>query len=137
MGMRVLLVVHGLPPRERTGVETHVAALARELARQGATVAVFARECDRGRGRLELRRERSAGVEWCVVNDTHLPRSPREALLPAGIAEAYAAELERFRPEVVHLHHLHKLGLDLAGMARARGIASVCTAHDFFLLAEP
>lgn len=133
----MLLVVHGLPPRERTGVETHVAALARELVRQGAEVCVFAREVDRARPDRDLRRALAEGVEFAVWNDTHVARSPREALLPRGVAALFEAELRRFAPDVVHVHHLHKLGLALAELPRRRAIPSVFTAHDFFLLAEP
>ena len=44
--MRIVQVVHGLPPEYLGGTETYAAALTQELARQGHAVSVFARRAD-------------------------------------------------------------------------------------------
>jgi glycosyltransferase involved in cell wall biosynthesis len=135
--MRIALVAHGLPPHERTGVESYVAALARELARSGHRVAVFAprRGPDAGRGldapHLALRNERRDGydVTWLALGEP--PHDARERCETPGAAAAFATFLEREQPEVVHFHHLAKLGFGLIDVAAARGIATLLTAHDF------
>jgi glycosyltransferase involved in cell wall biosynthesis len=130
--MRVALVVHGLPPRERTGVETHVAALAEALARAGAEVLVLAVRKDRDLPHLAERRERRNGysVDWLVVNDP--PRDVLAEAAPPGVAEAVGEWLDREQPDVVHVHHVKGLGWGLFESVSARGIPLVFTAHDFY-----
>jgi NAD(P)-dependent dehydrogenase (short-subunit alcohol dehydrogenase family) len=86
--MRVALIVHGLPPRERTGVETHVAELAEALARAGAEVLVLALRKQVDLPHLAERREPRAGyaVDWLVVNEP--PRDVLAQVSPPGVAEA-------------------------------------------------
>lgn len=129
--MRIALVAHGLPPHERTGVENYVAALARELARSGHRVAVFAPRRGLDAPHLALRNERRDGydVTWLALGEA--PRDTRERSETPGAADAFATFLEREQPEVVHFHHLAKLGFGLIDVAAARGIATLLTAHDF------
>jgi glycosyltransferase involved in cell wall biosynthesis len=42
--------------------------------------------------------------------------------------------LEEVRPDILHIHSLLNLSFDLPGLARARGIPSVATLHDFTLV---
>jgi glycosyltransferase involved in cell wall biosynthesis len=130
--MRICLVVHGFPPVERTGVENYTHALCRALARAGHRVEVFVPRKDPVLADLALRREERGGyaVNWIANN--HDPVNPREALLVPELKSAFAAFLERERPEVVHFHHLIKLGLDLVEVARERGLPTVYTAHDYY-----
>jgi len=130
--MRICLVVHGFPPVERTGVENYTLGLARALARAGHRVEVFVPRKDQKLADLALRREERGGfaVNWIANN--HDPASPREALLVPELEGAFAAFLERERPEVVHFQHLIKLGLGLVDVARERGLPTVYTAHDYY-----
>src|SRR5262249_38052285 len=61
-------------------------------------------------------------------------RSPREELDPPRAGQAFRELLEGLRPELVHFHHLHKLGLSLAHVAARSGLPTVYTAHDWFPL---
>jgi glycosyltransferase involved in cell wall biosynthesis len=130
--MRVALVVHGLPPRERTGVETHVAALAKALGRAGAEVLVLAVRKDCDLPHLAERRERREGynVDWLVVNEP--PRDVLQQAVPPGVAEAVGNWLDREQPDVVHVHHLKGLGWKVLEEVRARGVPLVLTAHDAY-----
>lgn len=130
--MRICLVVHGFPPVERTGVENYTHALCRALVRAGHRVEVFVPRKDAVLADLALRREERGGyaVNWIANN--HDPASPREALLVPELKSAFAAFLERERPEVVHFHHLIKLGLELVDVAKERGLPTVYTVHDYY-----
>lgn len=130
--MRIALVVHGLPPRERTGVENHVAALAVALSRAGAEVLVLAarKECDLPH--LAERRERREGyvVDWLVLNEP--PRDALEEAAPTGVAEAVGEWLDREQPDVVHVHHVKGLGWGVLEAVRGRGLPLVFSAHDYY-----
>lgn len=130
--MRICLVVHGFPPVERTGVENYSLGLCRALARAGHRVEVFVPRRDPNLADLALRREERGGfaVNWITHN--HPPGSAREALLVPELKGAFAAFLDRERPEVVHFQHLIKLGIELVAVARERGLPTVYTAHDYY-----
>lgn len=119
--MRVLLVGHGYPPRENAGTEQHMAALARGLAARGHAVQVLAATRAPGRRQYALLEE--AGVTRIVNN------VPARALAMAErdrAVESLAAQVEaRFRPEIVHVHHLQFLSSDLRFQA-----PTVATLHD-------
>ncbi|MEO6708597.1 MAG: glycosyltransferase, partial [Planctomycetota bacterium] len=130
--MRIALVVHGFPPHECTGVETHVAALAKRLAQRGVEVEVFAPRKDPRAPEFAQRREARDGyhVTWIVAN--HTPRSAAEHLDRPGMAAAFGEFLERTRPALVHFHHVIKLGIGLIEETARRGIPSIYTAHDYY-----
>jgi glycosyltransferase involved in cell wall biosynthesis len=130
--MRICQVVHGFPPLERTGVENYTAGLARALARDGHRVEVFVPRKDPLLADLALRREERQGFAINWITNNHDPQGPREALFVPELETAFAAFLERERPEIVHFQHLIKLGLGLVSVARARGIPTVYTVHDYY-----
>ncbi len=125
-------MVHGFPPLERTGVETHVAALARALARRGVEVEVFAPRTDPTQPEFALRREErdGYGLTWVIANRT--PRSAAEHQDPPGMAQVFGEFLDRERPDLVHFHHAMKLGIGIFHAARRRSIPSVYTVHDYY-----
>lgn len=129
--MRVVLITHGLPPYEYTGVETHVAHSARALAAAGVEVLVLARRSVAGQPHLAERRER-AGDHWVHwLNDAEPTRDAAEAQDPPGVLAAFEDFLERECPDLCHFHHLQGFGPACVEAAQARGIATVFTAHDF------
>ncbi|NOT29353.1 MAG: glycosyltransferase, partial [Planctomycetes bacterium] len=130
--MRICQVVHGFPPVERTGVENYTLGLCRALARAGHRVEVFVPRRDPGLAGLALRREERDGfaVNWITHNNALA--NPREALLVPELKSAFAAFLERERPEVVHFQHLIKLGIGLVEVARTRGLPTIYSAHDYY-----
>jgi glycosyltransferase involved in cell wall biosynthesis len=132
--MRVALVAHGLPPHQRGGVESHTAALARELARAGALVEVFVPRVFAGLTPLAQRREeRHPGEHGYAVTAVNVgavddPAEDGERRL----AEAFGAFLDRERPHVVHFEHLSVLGADAIQEAQRRGIPTIFVAHDWW-----
>jgi len=130
--MRICLVAHGFPPVERTGVEGYTRSLAEALTQAGHRVEVFVPRRDPVLADLALRREERDGyaINWLTHNVA--PETPRQALVMPDVTRAFAAFLERERPEIVHFQHLLKLGLGLVEAAEERGIPCLYTAHDYF-----
>jgi len=130
--MRIVLVVHGFPPHECTGVETHVEALARALARRGLEIEVFSTRADPRAPDFALRSETREGFRLTWVVQNRVPTSAREHAERPGAVLAFGEYLDRVRPDLVHFHHVHKLGIGALEQAVQRGIASLYTAHDYF-----
>lgn len=118
---RLLQVVHGYPPRENAGTEQYAHRLATGLRRRGWEVHTFAPTLAPGRPMWE--RMEAPGVTRYVQN------APWAALRlgPAdpAVDRLYAEVQDRFRPDVVHLHHLHGVSSTLP-----LGAPAVWTLHD-------
>jgi glycosyltransferase involved in cell wall biosynthesis len=129
--VRVLLVVHGYPPEDLGGTETHTATVARLLSERGHDVWVLA-----GRGQ-EDRSSRSIvdGTDGDVaVRRLHVPledRSPYK-LRDGWTRGEFERLLDAVRPDVVHIQHLARLSADLIESARTRSVPTVVTLHDLW-----
>lgn len=130
--VRVLLVIHGYPPRYNAGSEVYTQSLARALAVRHE-VRVFARfedpflacystadESDAGDARVRLR----------VVNN---PES-RDRYRHIEIDAALSRMLDEFQPDVVHVNHVSHLSTSMLAVVAERGIPLVYTLHDFWLM---
>jgi glycosyltransferase involved in cell wall biosynthesis len=107
--MRLLYVVHGFPPRETAGTEQHVAALAAGMAARGHAVQVLA--ATRAPGRTQYSRIQGPGVTWIVNNLVARPLSQAEH--DPGMKRILEEEARRFRPDLVHVHHLQFLSTQI------------------------
>ena len=130
--MRILVVAHAYPPDGCGGTERYAEATARGLAARGHDVSVFA-------GSLEWRPR----FERVVDTSGPLPvvRLHRDDLYfdhwykgaVPRVAQEFEAELDRLRPDVIHLHHWIRLSNDFVRRAAARGIPTVVHLHDLFV----
>jgi len=114
--------------------------LAAELVRRGWDVTVFYAGTTGGRPgvRYDLVETEEQGIRLVgVFNRDHglwdLGHPHREIDDPP-ITAAFAALLDRVRPDVVHFHNLHNLGAALLDEAATRGIRSFFTAHNLWLV---
>ncbi len=139
--MRIAMVSeHASPLATLGGVDAggqnvHVAALATELARQGATVVVHTRRDDAD---LPRRVPLAPGVEVDHVDAGPARELPKDELLP--LMDAFAADLERQwrreRPDVVHAHFWMS-GHAALKAARPLGIPVVQTFHALGVVETP
>src|SRR4051794_9790720 len=120
--MRVLLVVHGLPPELHGGTENAVVTLAGALADLGHTVTILAgSNAHAGSWRSEESEQARPGAE----RGLRLVRLQRDDLyyehwqkaLHPGVSAAFRELLARERPDVVHVHHWVRLSRDLVATA--------------------
>lgn len=128
--MRVLLVVHGYPPHEQSGTELYTSGLAQALARAGHVVAVFA-----GSHSVD-----DPLQEWRHDGDVEIERlaRPRRRLRidysNDGVERSILSTVNRFGPDVVHVHHLLGLTMPLIPLLKERGLPVVLTLHDHWFL---
>ncbi|MCW5852091.1 MAG: glycosyltransferase [Anaerolineae bacterium] len=160
--MRILHVTHQYPPDRRGGVEVYTQALAEAQARQGHTVAVLHGWADRvSTAPLHDQRLKtddwnlSGGAlasnpilshQSSILNPrssilffatTPRPaRHPLEAFIRSfhnpSLDRAFAAWLQDFQPDVVHIQHLKGLSARLPLVAKRLSVPVVYTLHDWW-----
>lgn len=133
--MRVLVIVHGFPPSALGGTEIYAEAHARALLEQGDDVFVLTREADPARPEYAVRTEVRDGLRIASINNTFRDtRSFEETYCNTTIDAAAARLIDGFRPDVAHIHHLTCLSTTIVNRLAERGIPSVLTLHDYWLI---
>ncbi|QDU84305.1 Glycogen synthase [Planctomycetes bacterium Pla163] len=128
--MKILLCVHGYPPELVGGTELSTKRLAAALVRAGHEVVVFAGTLDwEKRGTLEETRD-TDGVRVLRYSRDDLYFDHWHKGRSASVRSAFAAVLERERPDVVHVHHWIRLTRDLIATAARAGVPAVASLHD-------
>jgi len=132
--VRVLFVTASYPPDSVGGVELHVAGLARAMAEEGHEPAVLARTGRSDLAHLQTLTESVDGVPVTRLCNTFEDANSFELLYAhEGIADAFAAELARIKPDIVHVQHLTCLSTLIVDRCRAAGVPTVMTLHDFWM----
>src|SRR5262249_54294240 len=131
--MKVLLVVHHLPPRHVAGTEVSTARLAAALAARHA-VTILATDDD-PRLRQGTVRTRMGGAARAVeLAEPRVVRKPADSWSSPAAESAFASLLAEWRPDVCHFHHLRFLSLGLPAIAKRLGVPTLMTVHDYWLL---
>ncbi len=107
--LRILMIVHGFPPREIAGTEQHVLQLATALKSRGHAVHVLAATRAPGAQQYEIMEE--PGITRVVNNLT--TRRLADGEKDPIIDRIAARVVGRFRPDVVHIHHIQFLSSSL------------------------
>lgn len=131
--MKILQVIHGYPPAYSAGSEVYTQTIARGLRSAGHEVRVFTREDDPFRRDYEVRLGHdpsSGGIKLHLIN---MPRCG-EAYRHDEVDHEFDKILNAFRPDVVHVGHLHHLSTSLVEVAYRRKVPLVYTLHDFWLM---
>jgi GT2 family glycosyltransferase/glycosyltransferase involved in cell wall biosynthesis len=132
--MRILLVVHGVPPEATGGTEIYTADLARALWKRGHDVTVFAREARRDQEEYRVHRDDSSGFPVVRVNHTFRDATSFEHTYRNAAIDAIAGGLlDEARPDVVHVQHFTCLSTGIAAECAARAIPFVLTLNDYWL----
>ncbi len=133
--MRVLQIVHGFPPASSGGTEVYTLALSRALRAAGDEVFVLAREADADRPDLVVRDTVLDGFPVRLVNNLFRHcRSFEESYRSPRIRALAASWLDEVRPEVVHVQHLTGLSTEILPELACRGLPTLLTLHDYWLL---
>lgn len=130
--MRVLLVIHGYPPRYNAGSEVYTQSLARALADRH-DVRVFTRQEDPFLTQFASVDEPDSGdrrVALRIVNNA----ISRDRYRHDGIDTELRRLLDEFPPDIVHVNHVSHLSTTMLRMIRERGVPLVYTLHDFWLM---
>jgi glycosyltransferase involved in cell wall biosynthesis len=131
--MRLLHAIHDFLPRHRAGSEIYALRLCQTLSRRHS-VTVLCAEYDPARrhGSLTWRAHEDLPVVELVNNWAF--SSFEDAHGSPAIATTLEHVLRAVQPDVLHVHNLLNLSLDLPRLAKARGIPTVATLHDFTLV---
>jgi glycosyltransferase involved in cell wall biosynthesis len=138
MARRLLMTAFGW--NDPGGGTTVPRLAAKELARRGWEVTVFhaAVKPAPGQPAYHLAEWEEDGVRLVGVHNRPHGLWDREQPLreldDPPITAAFAAELDRVAPGVVHFHNLHNLGAALIDETAARGIPSWFTTHNYWLI---
>jgi glycosyltransferase involved in cell wall biosynthesis len=131
--MRILHVIHDFLPRHLAGSEIYAFRLCRELGRKHQ-VYVLCAEYDGGR--------RHGSISWRLYEDLPIIEVINNWSFSA-FADSYQSRrlngqldrvLRAVRPDVLHIHNLLNLSMDLPALAKNCGIPSVATLHDYTLV---
>lgn len=132
--MRILHVIHDFLPRHRAGSEIYAWELARAQIASGDEVHLLCAEYDPGRPH--------GALEWRWLDDLPVTELVNNWQF-SDFAETYASPdlgrildhaLDAIQPDILHIHNLLNLSFELPARARALGIPSVATLHEFALL---
>ena len=130
--MRVLHAIHDFLPRHRAGSELYAFHLCQAQAARHE-LAVLCAEYDPSRPHGEVVRREHAGLRVFELVNNWAFGSFEESYRSAIVAKCVEAVLDEFDPELLHVHNLLNLSLELPLLARRRGIPVVATLHDHTL----
>lgn len=103
--LRILMIVHGFPPRETAGTEQHVFQLGTALRERGHAVHVLA--ATRSHGAPQYSVQTLDGVTRVVNNLTTRRLADGES--DPAIDTITAKVVADFQPDIVHVHHIQFL----------------------------
>ena len=131
--MRILQVVHALPPKAWAGTELVTLHLSQALRARGHAVTIVTRIADTDAEEFSVREEWLDGLEVVQVVNNYRKTSTFRLLYDNPFCDIpFLRLLDRLRPDVVHFQHLCHLSVNLLPLAVAWGYPTVLSLHDFF-----
>ena len=132
---RVLLVIHGYPPRYNAGSEIYTQTIAHGLVNKGYSVSVFTRQEDSFLPDYHLNEERDPLCEEVKLYVVNIPRSRyRDRYRHSQVDELFKEILQRESPDLIHINHLNHLSTSIVEKIAEFGIPIIYTLHDFWLI---
>ncbi|MGH9460293.1 MAG: glycosyltransferase family 4 protein [Vicinamibacteria bacterium] len=132
--LRVLQVIHDYLPRHRAGSEIYAQQLSLELQAQGLQVMVLSVEYDASRPHGSLVWRSHEGLPVVELINNWRFSSFDESFRASRVNQQLEHVLRALQPDLLHIHSLLNLSLDLPTIAASLGIRSVATLHDYTLL---
>ena len=130
--MRILFVVHGFVPDRVGGVELHAHYLAAALAARHA-VGVLAWASDPTKPDYALEERRQDGFTTWRLNHRFTDLATFAGIYRnARIDELFEGIVDRWRPDLVHVHHLIGLSAGILERTKGRGLPLVLGLHDYW-----
>ncbi len=134
--MRILQVVHGLPPAANGGTEVYTRDLAVALAsRASDDVAVFTRHAEPYARELSIHPSSAGRAQVFSINNTFQSCDSFEASYAHPAIERLAGQLlDDWNPDIVHIQHLTCLSTGIPRQAARRRLPVVMTLNDYWLI---
>ncbi len=132
--MRILFVTAAYLPDAVGGVELHVAGLARSMKALGHECAVYTRTGRDDVSHLEVTQDVVDGIPVMRMGNTFEDVEALSSLYAhEGIADVFMEEVKRWKPDVVHVHHLTCLSTRIVDRLHEAGLPVAMTLHDFWM----
>jgi glycosyltransferase involved in cell wall biosynthesis len=132
--VKIVHTLHAFPPESRAGSENYVEALALAQSERH-DVSVFYRIADPALDEYVIDEAEHLGLRVFRLNRTFRDlASFAETYESPAVATAFGKFLDREKPDVVHFHHVTCLSTTCVHEAQRRGIRTVFTLHDFWLI---
>jgi glycosyltransferase involved in cell wall biosynthesis len=131
--VRILHAIHDFLPRHCAGSEIYACELARAQSSRH-DVFIVAAEYDPATAHGTLRWRMHDGLTVIELVNNWEFRGFSETYSSARVNAQLEHVLDATAPDVLHIHNLLNLSLDLPALARARGIRVVATLHDYTLV---
>jgi glycosyltransferase involved in cell wall biosynthesis len=134
--MRILHAIHDFLPRHQAGSQIYAFELCRALTAlpAGHHVTVLCADYDPSRRHGQVTWRVHEGLTVVEIVNNWVCGSFRETYRPPLVESRIARVLHAVQPDVVHVHNLLTLSMDLPALAAARGIPLVATLHDYSLV---
>lgn len=133
--MRVLQVIHQDPRTPKGGCETYCRHLIDQLHKNNVSLGVFCRTLDQSAKPLKI--EKAKEAEYYTVGLTSLPSAKDifqfvNSYANSEVQNLFLEVLENFKPDIIHVHHLITLSIDIISASVKLGIPIVATLHDYW-----
>ena len=137
--MKILFVSDGRYPAYVNGVSIYLHYLCREIVQAGHTVAMLHVKNSKFRGKPSLKISDEDQVRYFSVSDSPLfisdsLENPQGNLMQPCLESIFGKVLERFQPDLVHIHELHRLPASVIDIARDRNLPVAVSVHDFWFM---
>ncbi len=131
--MRVLQIIHDFLPRHQAGSELYCFHLSKQLQKTGCDVHLLFGEIDHQRSTGDFRHGEYEGLPFTEIVQNHDVRSITETYHDERTLKVICQEIDRIKPDIVHIHHLLGLGFQVPQIAQDAGARVVMTLHDYWL----
>ena len=131
--MKILTVVHNFPPVHHAGAEVYAFSLARRLA-ENHEIVVFTTDHALFRRNYSRRSLSHGGLRIVEAINHRRYASFEDSYADPRMEEIFRDVLASERPDVVHFQHLLHHSIGYPAIARAAGIPSVLTLHEYWFL---
>ena len=96
---------------------------------------ILTREWNKNRPEGSVRFEERDGLRVALINNTlDACRAYRDTYRNEAVRDAAETILDEVRPDLVHFHHIANLSIGIADLLRDRGIPTLYTSQDYWLL---
>lgn len=132
--MKILFVGSGFLPEKVGAMELHMQFAAKELIKQGHDVLVVCRGYSPGREEYSVESTEFDGIPVKRLNHKFSRTDSFEMMYSnPDIVRTFEGIFREYEPDVVHIHHLFALTLDIVDYVKVTGVPLVMTLHDYWL----
>jgi glycosyltransferase involved in cell wall biosynthesis len=132
--MKILLIIHGFPPKQSTGSEIYTWMLANQLSNKD-DVTVLTRTNSLSEEEYAVSKMSRGNFDLITINNTlKYRRCYVDKFINHQITTIFKEILIELKPDVIHIGHLIGLSTTIVDEAKRHGIPIVYTLHDYWLI---